>query len=171
MTAYWDRTHLGLQPRAGVRLALLPMTHAAVGGLAPRPIVDLHPPTAMAADDQSAQQGPAPARHARGRGDLTIPLQTFLILQIILPGDIGRDAVSDQHLPFAHRDRPLPAPRTPRRLSLGIDGPPPIGVGPRVQRMADHVVDPPQPRRPKLHLAPVRALGHADGQADTLPPQ
>ena len=37
--------------------------------------------------------------------------------------------------------------------------------------MAEHVVEPPQPRSPLLHLAPVRAPGRADGQGDPLPPQ
>ena len=50
----------GLHSRAGVGLALLPMTHAAIGGFALRPVVDLHPPAASAADDEAARAGPGP---------------------------------------------------------------------------------------------------------------
>ena len=89
------------------------MSDAPVMALPVSPIVRLEATAAVATDDDAGEERGTVAGASPGAGTGAMLAQAFLIRQITLPGDVGRQAIALQDLPLIHRDPIAGAVRSP----------------------------------------------------------
>src|SRR5262245_38158252 len=117
----------------------LPARDAAVAG-ARGAVVDLHPTAAAPANDDPLQQGTArPGRPPAGRELAGVVAQHRSIGQIPFPTDVRGVVVLQQDLAGVERE-PATRPRGTQAQRAAL-APPPVGVGPRVDRIAQDEMD------------------------------
>lgn len=104
-----------------------------------RGIGDLHASAAGAAGHQSREQRQSIARSPQRLRAGLILLEPFEILEILIPGNVSRQPIPNQHLPLIDRPPTLGPPAAGTIGVLGVGQPPPIGVGPGVDRMVEHL--------------------------------
>lgn len=100
--------HGRVDPRTGRLGRLHEVPHTMIIRLVDPPIGHVHPAATHAADQAPGQQGDAFAGRAHGVRARLILFEPLLVLQVLRPGDIGREMVLDQHGPLVHGD-PLPS--------------------------------------------------------------
>src|SRR5271166_6764563 len=123
------------QPAAHFIGRLKARPRAAVATMADRLITDVHLAATAPAGHQTGQQRRAAARRAlRCRAPLVFP-QLSLIGQILVPSDVGWDAVVQQNGPFPRYALPaaLGHPTRDVDMGLGLAASPRVGAG--VERM------------------------------------
>ena len=155
--------HRGLEAEARLFGPLVEMPDATVIGPVLGPVGRLEATAAVAADDEAGEQRGAVAGAPLGAGTGAMLTQAFLIRQVALPGDVGRQAVALQDLPLLHRDPVAGAGAFPGGRPDALVRPAAIGVGPRVDRVPQDLEDGQQDRAPPLQVR----RGWARGTGET----
>ena len=147
------------------------VSDATVIGPVTRPIGRLEATAAVAADDQAGEQRGAVAGAPLGARTRSVLMQGFLIRQVAIPGDVGRQAIVLQDLPLFHRDPVAGDGAFPGRRPDALVRPAAIGVGPGIDRMSQDLEDGQQDRSSPLQVAAIGPVVRAKAELDVVADQ
>jgi hypothetical protein len=134
-------------------------------------IRDLHPPPTLRAIDQPTQERWTASGGADSRGQAAVSGQAFLVAQISILGDVGRDLVRDHHLPLQRFDSDLTGMRKARLSPTRIVAPQPKDITSCIKRMVDDRVEGAMDWSVPLQAPRLWPALHTHAQLDFVPHQ
>lgn len=126
---------------------------------------------AFTAHDQPLQECLAAFRNAAGFQERPILFELLLVRQILIPGDIGREPISEEHGQLLGRHEPLAAFDAPRHGIFCPRAMETISVCSRIDRVPQNRQGPGGRRCPPLQLPDAPATMAAESQSQVIDDQ
>src|SRR5262249_4722101 len=95
---------------------------------------------AAATADQSFQQGSAFTRSPNNLVSRTVDCQPLLIRLVALPGDVGRETITEQYQTLVVGTNASPRARPARLFATRITGPIAVAIGAGVERVVQQIL-------------------------------
>ncbi len=125
-----------------------------------------HGEPAATADQATRQQRGTRTDHAAGLGGIGRELPQIVL--VLVPGDIGRQVIFDQHLPLLRRRDRTPGRGASRLATAWIRGATSVDVGTGVDGVVQQVAQRHAVGATPIELAGARTAAHAIGQLDVM---